>query len=406
MRIVYIVQRLVYPPDAGTPIRNYSLIIRAARDHEVHAFGFTDEKKYPQPLERAGVYLHLLPTPPERTRWQRLTTVLTSALPDMAHRSYSEALVGSLKRQLASLHPEIVQVQALDMAYTIATVRTVAPAAYLILDQHNAEYILQRRALAVDARSLRRWPQAAYSLVQWLRLRSYERSVCNRCDLVLAVSAKDAQALRRLGLSAPIAIVPNGIDLPQVETVVPEETVRHLPGHHFVFPGKMDYRPNVDAAVWFAQAVFPEVRKRLPQAHLWLVGRQPHPSVAALANQPGIHVTGEVLDVWPYIAAATAIVAPLRMGAGTKLKVLEAAALCKPLIATSIGAEGYAASAGRDFLLADSAAELAEACVNVANDPHLAARLGANAHEHLARPLNWDRIYQMLQDLYERPCGG
>lgn len=402
MRVAFVVQRLVEPPDAGTPIRNFNLIAQAARHHQVHVFGFTDEARYPTALRDSGAVLHLLPSPPSRSRRERLRTMLASRRPDMAMRSRSDALLGLLSGTIGDVSPDIVQVQALDMAYALPTIRASLPSAALILDQHNAEYVLQRRALSLDARLPRRWPQAAYSLVQWLRLRRYERDVCALCDVVLAVSEEDVAALRALNFGRQIALVPNGVDLESYRAVAPSPELTAAPGPHFVFPGKMDFRPNVDAAAWLATAIFPRIRERLPGARLWLVGREPHESVAALARLPNVMVTGEVPDVRPYLAAAAAVVVPLRLGGGTKLKLLEAAALRRPLVTTPIGAEGYREGAGRDYLLAESAEGLASACLRVAGDPALAARLAESAYARMAQPHDWARVYERLEAVYEK----
>jgi glycosyltransferase involved in cell wall biosynthesis len=402
MRIAFIVQRLVFPPDAGTPIRNYNLIAQAARQHQVYVFGFTDERRYPTPLDEAGVRLHLMPAPPSRNRRERLAALLTTPLPDMAWRSRSKELLDLLRSQLPAQTPDIVQVQALDMAYTIPTIRQAALSAAIVLDEHNAEYVLQRRALALDSHLPRRWPQAAYSFLQWQRLRRYEREVCTASDLVVCVSSEDVAALERLGCQRPLALVPNGVDLAYYQAVPPAPDLTAMPGPHFVFPGKMDFRPNVDAAAWLAERIFPLVRARLPGAHLWLVGREPLPSVQALAALPAVHVTGEVLDVRPYIAAATAVVVPLRLGGGTKLKLLEAAALRRPLVTTPIGAEGYREGAGRDYLLAEDAAGLAQACVRLADDPALASRLAESAYQNMALPNDWSHVFRKLEVAYER----
>jgi glycosyltransferase involved in cell wall biosynthesis len=402
MKLAFIVQRLVYPPDAGTPIRNYNLIAQAARHHSVHVFGFGEPDKPPAPLRESGVIMHLLPAPPERTKGERLRQLIATREPDMAGRSRSPALEGLLARELVAFAPDVVQAQALDMAYTLQLARQLLPKVALVLDQHNAEYLLQKRAALVDLRRPERWPQAAYSLVQWRRLLRYERLACSLADIVIAVSAQDAEALRRISPRTRYAIVPSGVDLAYYRGVQPAPQFATEPGPHFVFPGKMDFRPNVDAAVWFAREVLPQVRGHLPNASFWVVGRQPHPEVLALTKHPGVHVTGEVPDARPYLAGATAVVVPVRMGGGTKLKVGEGAALARPLILTAIAAEGYQARPGRDYLLANTAREMVAACLRVAEDRALAESLGWNAFRNIAEPLAWERLGPCLDEVYEQ----
>jgi len=391
---------MVYPPDAGTPIRNFNLALQTARNHDVTVYGFSEEALHPEPLAQLGASLRLIPAPPRRTRLRRLADLVVSREPDMAHRSRSTALLRLLEDDLPRLQPDVVQLQALDTAYVLPTVRAAAPRATVILDQHNAEYVLQQRALSVDWTRPSRWAPALYSALQVRRLRRYERAVCHECDVVLTVSAEDGAALERLGISTPRVVVPNGVDLSAYRGTTPAEELTALPGPHFVFPGKMDFRPNVDAAIWFARVVLPAVRQRMPEATFWVVGRDPTPDVLALHSLPNVRVTGPVRDARPYIAAATAVVVPLRMGAGTKLKVLEAAALARPLVLTSIAAEGYTVVNERDALLADTADGLALACLRVANNPVEAAALGDSAYRNLAVPLDWSRVYERLEAVY------
>jgi len=400
MKIAYVVQRLVYPPDGGTPIRNFNFIRRAAARNEVHVFGFTDREKFPDILQGLGANMHLLPSLPPRRLSRRMLDTATSRHPDLAFRTYSRELLYTLRQALPRVSPDLIQIQALDMAYTIGAIREAAPSALIVLDQHNAEYVLQQRAFTIDRTIPRRWPQALYSLLQWHRLKSYERRSCNQADLVIAASEQDARLLAALGVTRRIVVVSNGVDLAEYRDVTPSETMLDIPGYHFVFTGKMDYRPNADAAIWFARSVFPRIRHALPESHLWIVGRQPPPSVCELADTVHVHVTREVPDVKPYMAAATAVVAPLRMGAGTKLKVLEAAALCKPVVATPVAVEGYRVVHERDLLVAENELEFAQACLRVARDADLARQLGHNAYRNLAVPLDWDKLYAKLESAY------
>lgn len=400
MRIAFIAQRMVYPPDAGTPIRNLNLALQAAEYHDVTVYGFTDQALHPEPLADLGASLRLLPTPEPRSRLRRLADLVTSSEPNMTFRSRSTALVRLLEDDLPRLQPHVVQIQALDMAYVLPIVRAAVPRAKVILDQHNAEYVLQQRLSSLYRALPSRWPRAVYSAVQAARLRRYERSVCQACDVVLTVSDDDAQALSRLGLTTPIVVVPNGVDLSAYQDVESATELQSSPGPHFVFPGKMDFRPNVDAAVWFARQVLPTIRQRLPDAVFWVVGRDPDPEVLALKPLSNVRVTGPVRDTRPYIAAATAVVVPLRMGSGTKLKVLEAAALARPLILTSVAAEGYPVVDERDVLIADTADSLALACLRMANNPVEAAALGDSGYRNLAVPLDWHRVYQHLEAVY------
>ena len=340
---------MVYPPDAGTPIRNFNLALQTA-NHDVTVYRFSRMiHRNHSPSFRCVVAV--IPAPPRRTRLRHLRPCRQ---PGTGHGpSLAVRVAASSRDDLPRLQPDVVQLQALDTAYVLPTVRAAAPRATVILDQHNAEYVLQQRALSVDWTRPSRWAPALYSALQVRRLRRYERAVCRECDVVLTVSAEDGAALERLGISTPRVVVPNGVDLSAYRGTTPAEELTALPGPHFVFPGRFPL--NVDAAIWFARVVprrFGSACRKLP------VVAATTPDVLALHICPA-WVTGPVRDARPYIAAATAVVVPAH-GCG-KLKVLEAAALSAPGT-DKHAAEGYTVVNERDAPAATRLTDWPAAC--------------------------------------------
>ncbi|MFN2250403.1 MAG: glycosyltransferase, partial [Anaerolineae bacterium] len=283
-----------------------------------------------------------------------------------------------------------------------------APSPRLIYDAHNAEWLLQHRAWMTDARHPSRWHGALYSVAQTLKLRRYERSLMDAADATVAVSEADARALRSLGGRHRIAVVPNGVD---TDTYEPESSgARDEGGSSLsgsapvesglcVFVGKMDFRPNVDAARWLCSDVWPRVRRAQPAARLAIVGRDPAPAVAALATGD-VSVTGAVPDVRPWLERAQVVVVPLRVGGGTRLKVLEAMAMAKPIVATSLAVEGLDVRDGHEVLLADKPADLAAAIARVMDDEQLQRDLGARARAKAEAGYRWDVLVPRIEELY------
>jgi glycosyltransferase involved in cell wall biosynthesis len=167
----------------------------------------------------------------------------------------------------------------------------------------------------------------------------------------------------------------------------------------------MDYRPNVDAALWFANEVFPRVRRARPSACFVVAGQKPAPSVAALGRRPGIRVTGAAPDLRPCLAGAAVYVAPLRMGGGTRFKLLEAMALRKAIISTRLGAEGFDLADGREVLLADSPSEFAARAIRVLEEPALRAALGAAARRFVEAGYDWRAIIPRVEAAYGSRAG-
>lgn len=266
----------------------------------------------------------------------------------------------------------------------------------LLYDAHNAEYVIQQRAWRTDGRQPRRWPAAVYSALQVPRLRHFERQVCRAVQTVTCVSAEDAAALQKLDPALAPIVIPNGIDVEAYTGVqAPPPTTR------LVFTGKMDYRPNLDAAFWFVREILPRIRTARPEAEFVVVGQQPPPALQKLHGHKGVVITGAVDDVRPYIAGASVYVAPLRMGGGTRFKLLEAMALARPIVSTPVGAEGFAVTSGRELLLAGSPKEFAEAVLNLLRDPAQAHALGQAGRAFVRAGYDWNVIVPKLEAIYE-----
>jgi sugar transferase (PEP-CTERM/EpsH1 system associated) len=403
-RILFLTPQFPYPPRQGTAIRNYHLIQQAATRYQVALLSFV--QGYPEPADLTAMQalcsrVGTVPAP-SRTRRQRLQILFTSREPDMAHRLASEAFESALRALLAQERYDIVQVEGIEMARYGLQIpgwpEAGGPA--IVFDDHNAEYLLQRRACLTDLKRPRRWPQAAYSAVQWARLRRFERRVCDRAGAIVAVSELDGEAIARLAPGLHPLVVPNGVDTQSYRTDLPDS----LPLKHpnLVFTGKMDFRPNIDAMHWFCAEVWPEVRRRVPGVHLYIVGQGPHPEVQRLAEGPGITVTGYVPEILPYFGGADVYIVPLRVGGGTRLKVLESMATGLAMVSTRLGAEGIDLEDGVHAMLADTAGAFAGATVRLLQDPGLRLALGQRARAQAEARYDWRKIVPLLYPLYDR----
>lgn len=420
-RILILTPQLPVPPQAltgtsqGTTIRNFNLIAGLAQRHEIDLVSFVapDAPGRPAPsAEQSGLellhgYCRQIVTLPQplRTTAQRGRDTLLSPLPDMALRLESALMRQQIARLMAKQPQEydVIQIEGIEMApYALPLKRNKARSdnrPRLIFDDHNAEYLLQQRAFLTDMRRPRRWLAAAYSFAQWRKLVAYERRVCRTADRVVAVSEVDRAALLRLAPGLQVTVVPNGVDLNFLQPgIVPPQP--GMAQHALVFTGKMDYRPNVDGVLWFIEAVLPLVQARIPEAHFYVVGQQPHARLAALADHPAVTVTGRVPDVRPYIAGAGVYVVPLRIGGGTRLKVLEAMAMGQALVSTRLGCDGFPFVDGREVTFADEPTSFADAVIRLLRDRAQAAALGCAARAYVEQHYGWDAIVPRLEALY------
>jgi glycosyltransferase involved in cell wall biosynthesis len=411
-RILILTPQFPYPPHQGTTIRNYNLIKGLAQRHDVHLLSFGEPQAgQGTPLDELCRSVQVV-RPPQRSTRQRLRGLVLSRLPDMAQRlpsaQFRAALVTTLERE----RPTVVEVEGIELApylFQVAAWRDGRNRPLLVFDDHNAEYVLQQRAFETDLgqiwpprrASARRLVGAAYSLVQWRRLRRYELRTCRTADRVVAVSDVDAGVLRRLNPGLEPAVVPNGVDMAfYTESPPPLPEGQGPDAADLVFVGKMDFRPNVDAVLWFAAEVLPLIRRQAPETRFWVVGQNPHARLAPLADEPGVQVTGWVEDQRPYIAAAGAYVIPLRIGGGTRLKVLEAMAMSKAIVSTALGCEGFDLVAGQELIVADEPAAFADAVLALLGDPARRERLGRAARRFAGSRYDWSTIVPKLERVY------
>lgn len=419
-RLLFLTPQVPYPPHQGTTIRNYNLIANLAADYEIHLLSFQqpgDDPAGNSPLPRFCKVVETIPAP-TRSLFSRAVTTFTSPSPDMALRLASKTFQARLGMLLEQHRYDVIQIEGIEMSpYGLWLVnhplwrsarqkenRPEIPIGRprLVFDDHNAEYVLQQRAWETDRRKRSRLHAAIYSRIQWDKLQRYERNVCQRVDRVIAVSDADAGALRKLDPRIDPTVIPNGVDLAYY-AAYSRETDQQRPNYGpnaLVFTGKMDFRPNIDAVTWFAQEVLPLIQQEVPDVRFVVVGKEPHPRVADLAANPAITVTGWVPDVRAHIAASAVYVVPLRMGGGTRLKVLEAMAMCSALVSTRLGCEGFPL-AGKDIVaFADDAPALAQAVVALLQDPARRRRMGEAGRAFVEANYGWSAIVPKLKAVY------
>ncbi len=400
--ILFLTPQLPYPPHQGTALRNFGLVRGVAQaGHDVTLLSFWESHQPPAgttPLADLCRQVITVPAPLSRSRLMRALELGLTSEADMARRLRSPAFEKALQDLLAYRPFDAVHIEGIEMARCLPVIREVQPRTALIYDAHNAEFDLQRRVYEVARSDPRRWLGAAYSFVQWQRLMEFERKTCRSVRHVLAVSQADAEALRALA-GVPVTVIPNGVDV-DAYLQPPDEPV-DLDPLAMVFTGKMDFRPNVDAVLWFSDEVLPRIHQEAPEAHFYVVGQKPHARLEPLRGMPGITLTGWVPEVKPYLHAATLYVTPLRMGSGTRFKVLQAMASGVPIVSTSLGAEGVGVTAGQDILIGDNAADFAHAAITLLHDAGRRAALAEAARDLVSRWYDWPVILPPLFALYD-----
>lgn len=396
MRILWLKTELLHPVDKGGRIRTYQMLRALRRRHHVTYLTLDDGSAAADAPALAAEYCHELVRVPHRTRakftagfYAELAANLASPLPYFIRKYESAEMLREVGARAAGF--DVVVCDFLMPSVNVPR-RLPAPA---VLFQHNVEAMIWRRHYEVQTNPLKK----AYLYGQWLKARRFERAACRRFDAVIAVSRDDAELMRREYGVREVSDVPTGVD---VDYFRPSGAERAEP-HGLVFTGSMDWLPNEDAIQFFTREVMPLVRERVPGVKLTVVGRKPYASLLELAERdPSIVVTGRVEDVRPYMERAAAYVVPIRIGGGTRLKIYEAMAMEKPVVSTTVGAEGLPLRDGEDLLLADTPRAFADAVVRVLEDDALARRLGRQSSETVREKFGWERAADSFAELCER----
>jgi glycosyltransferase involved in cell wall biosynthesis len=396
VRLLFLLPSVPDPPDAGAKLRNLGLLRLAATEHAVDAIAFGSGAHVAARLHALAPGSIVVHPPATRARPRRLLDALRSPWPDMGRRLWSERFVAAVRHKLASAPYDVVQAEGIEMAPYLSLARPEQR----VYDAHNPETLLQQRAWL--AAFERREPMAAvYSRVQWQRLRRFETAVVSGSRRTLAVSYHDANQLQALAPSAcgRIHVVPSGIDVGHFAFRQP----RADDAPNLLFVGKLDYRPNADAAHWLVKRVLPRLFERIPRARLFMVGANPPDwLVAGGQRDDRLAVTGAVADERPYLTRASVLLLPLDVGAGSRLKALVAMASGVPIASTRLGMEGLDAVPGEHYApVASLDPELwAATLADLLGDAGARCRL-ARAGRHLAESgYDWSAVAPALKAAY------
>jgi len=407
-RLLFLTPQLPSPTRQGAAIRNWNLMVELTKTYQIDLLTFADpgEEDIAPPQGAAVPWHRLVRVPtPRRTVFRRLKVLVTSPHPDMADRLWSVPYLRQLSALLARERYDIVQTEGIELArYLLLIARYRLPDynPLLVFDDHNAEWLLQRRAAWTDLRRPPRWPVALYSAIQQRRLRRFEARTLEAADLTVCVSPADGAVLQPLAPARLLIVAPNGADTAYYS---PERIPRERPRFDVIFSGTLDYRPNIDAAVWFVTEVWPIVTRRPADRRgrtprLALIGRNPPQAVTRLVLNQGVTVTGSVADDRPYFAGATVYALPMRYGGGSRLKLLNALAMGCAVVSTTAGAEGVAVRHDQHLLIADSAADFAAAITRLLADAELRARLGVAGQDFVREQYGWAGIVDRLRQGY------
>jgi polysaccharide biosynthesis protein PslH len=388
MRVLVATPCAPVPPDNGGVLRVYHILKLLALRHEVSLVS----SGTPPDVDRIRCEFDLRDVSVVRPRWMARNRRFGQLYCTLSRHSFfhlsvtHRAFARTLQTALDKAPFDVLQTEFSNLGpFNLQT------NALRILDAHNVEHDNFRRMCAVSGWGLKK----AHYALETAKMKSDELTLCRLQDGVLTTSERDKGLLDAEVPDVPKYVVPNGVD-PCYFTPSDEACERHS----LVFTGTMCYPPNHDGITWFLDEVLPRLLQRLPDARLYVVGKDPPRRIRSRASESVI-VTGWVPDIRPYVHKATAYIVPLRMGGGTRLKVLEALSMKKPVVSTRIGCEGIAVVDGESVMIADSPDAFVERTVRVLGDRGLQRQLAESGHRVMKDRYDWAVVGESLERAYE-----
>ncbi|MBP7569014.1 MAG: glycosyltransferase [Acidobacteria bacterium] len=405
MRVLWLNAGLLLPLDKGGKLRTWHLMRHLAARHEVTYLSFAEPGASSADLAGMREVCSRLETVPRREVSKGSAAFYLRAsrfLLDPAPYAVAAYRSAQYRARAAAL--------LADGAYDAVVCDFLVPAVNLprrlpcpaVLFTHNVEAEIWRRHAETAATAWRR----ALMRSQWRRMLRFEGDALARFEMVLAVSDADRDTLARLyggRLRAPVRVIPTGVDA----RYFAEAADLPYDSHRLAFTGSMDWLPNEDAVLYFGREILPEIRKVEPRVTLSIIGRNPTPAVHRLAAEvPGIEITGRVEDVRPHVARASLSIVPLRIGGGTRLKIYEAMAMGRPVVSTSVGAEGLPLVAGRDLEIADGPRAFAARVLSLLSDPAARQRMADAARRLVVERYDWSAVAGTLEEAIHAAATG
>jgi glycosyltransferase involved in cell wall biosynthesis len=389
VKILWVKSDFLHPTRGGGQIRTLETLKRLHQRHEVH-YAALDLPEPGAGSSRSAEYCtkaypvaHAIPRKSGPRYWAQLASGPFADMPLAMRRYRSAALLRAVEKLMRRERFDAIVCDFLAAAANIPELGGV------VLFQHNVESAIWKRH---TEHAPTRW-HGAYACRQYERMLRYEAGVCRAARKIIAVSEKDASAMRSLYGVSRVCWVSTGVD---IDYFTPPRVI--TPTRDLVFLGAMDWRPNVDGLNWFVSHVLPLIRAERPDCSLTVAGRNPTAEVRRLAS-PHIVVTGSVEDVRPYLWESAVSIVPLRIGGGTRLKIYEAMAAQVPVVSTVVGAEGLDISDGENIRIADSPEQFANACLALLPDSAARRRMLANAWEMVAACYSWEVVSRKFEQL-------
>ena len=393
MKILYLTPYSPANPVFGGALRIYHLLAHLCKYHDVTVAGYStpeEEKELIKQFPNLAGKTHLIENPnaDKSARWNQIKS-LFSTHSKWHQATISEQFQQKLDRLLAAESFDIIQSE-----FPVMAMFRYNSTAVKIIDCHNVEYDNFKRMAKVK----NPFRKLFYHLESYKFYRE-ETKVCAQQDGLLVTSERDISIFNETVPDVPKYLIPNGVDTNYFQPFKTQPEPNSM-----VFVGMMKYVPNYEGISWFLDEIFPKILEKVPDATITIVGKNPPKSISDRANK-NIIVTGFVEDTRPYVEKSAVYVVPLRMGGGTRLKIMESLAVKKPIVTTSIGCEGIDVVNGESLLIADKPGEFAARVIELFADPERVAELTEKGYELVKNKYRWESIGIQMEQAYKELAG-
>ena len=397
--LVFLCHRIPYPPNKGDKIRSFNILKQLSEYYRIHLAAFVDDPtdwQYQNELNKYCASLYLVPLN-KKTATIKSAKGLLIGKPLTVPYFYSSKIKAFVETTLKSKPTSDVFIFSSSMAQYV----------------QGSEFDGLRRVIDfvdVDSDKWRQYAEKTSWPMSWVYRREArllereEKQICIEFDKSVFVSPQEAACFKKLvpeSICQKVDHILNGVDTIFFHPSSSQSLTRPCSDKFIAFTGAMDYWANVDAVMWFADKVWPQVRKAIPQLKFYIVGGKPHEEVSALAQQDGIVVTGRVDDIRPYITHALMCIAPMRIARGIQNKVLEAMASGKATVLTTMAADGIELPLGQQRFVCDDPKSFLAGILDLVENEALAISVGKENREKILSQYHWDNTLSPLLDMFD-----
>ncbi len=395
MKILIIDEEFPYPLNSGKRLRTSNLTYELAKENDVSYLAFGEQESQAARHFKSKNIQPIAVTPLQNKKsglffYIKLLANIFSPEPYIVTSHYSQEFETALKRLVSEQSFDVIICEWTPYSQYVKNLQKVKS----IIVAHNIESDIWKRYYDNESNQLKKF----YVGLQYKKLLRFEKACFKWVNGATAVSSIDASFMEKLNLHYKPAVIENGVD---TEFFTPSDT--NIIRTRLAFTGSMDWRPNQDAAEFFANEILPLLKKSIPDIEAYFVGRNPPAHIQELGKIDGITITGMVDDVRTYIAEAALYIVPLRIGGGSRLKILEAMSMQKPIVSTTIGAEGLEVTDNHDILIADSPQDFCDTILKALDDKPLCDKIATNGHSLVHETYKWSsigkKLIQYLSDL-------